>query len=99
MATLCDHRAVALPVEALSDIFDRLIWCLDDQGAALLVVRERWLQSDERDRVEVALAMDEAFPFADVQTMAAVFAQISAKWPELSARCQSLSDSRRKQAR
>lgn len=90
MDALYAHRAPALPAHALADIFDRMIWCLDDQGAALLQVREDWLASDDRGRVEVALAMDETFPFNDVKKMDEVLAQISAKWPDLSATCQNI---------
>jgi hypothetical protein len=95
MDTLFVHRAAALPSDALADVFDRLIWCLDDNGAALLRVREDWLQSDELDRVDVALAMDESFPFADLTTMEDVFARISAKWPHLAHRCDSIAAARR----
>ena len=95
MDTLFVHRAGALPSQALADVFDQLIWCLDDNGAALMRVREDWLQSDDLDRVDVALAMDESFPFADLTTMDEVFARISAKWPHLSQRCNSIAAARR----
>lgn len=62
MDLLVRHRAPSLAPEALADVFDRLIWCLDDEGAALLSVVEAWLLGDDRDRVEIALAMTESFP-------------------------------------
>lgn len=95
MNTLFAHRAVGLPAHALADVLDRMIWCLDDNGAALLRVREDWLQSDELERVEVALAMDETFPFEDRKTMEEVFARISAKWPHLAQRCDTIAAARR----
>ncbi|QSQ15622.1 hypothetical protein [Myxococcus landrumensis] len=94
MDSLYEHRAPALPSHALADNFDRMIWCLDDQGAALLQVREDWLISGDRGRVEVALDMEETFPFSDSQKMNDVLGQISARWPELSAKCRSIQEAR-----
>lgn len=87
MDMLMDHRAPALPPKGLAEVFDRLIWCMDDQGTSLLSVCEDWLESDDRDRVEVALAMDEAFPYANPETMDEVFSQISTRWPDLADTC------------
>jgi hypothetical protein len=94
MNALYDHRAPNVPLDGLSDIFDRLCWCLDDEGDALLKVREEWLRSDDRGRVEVALEMKDTFPFREATVMAEVFGRISSKWPELAARCRELSERR-----
>jgi hypothetical protein len=88
------NRAPGLPPEALADVFDQLIWCMADNGAALLKVREDWLRSDDKSRVEIALAMNETYPFDEPSEMEKVFSQISAKWPELSARCQQIKGAR-----
>lgn len=94
MEMLYTHRAPALPPKGLAEVFDRLIWCLDDQGASLLRVREEWLVSGDRARVEIALAMDEAFPFDTSAEMTKVFSRISARWPELSGACERVQASR-----
>jgi hypothetical protein len=94
MDTLYERRAPALRPEALADIFDRLLWCLDDEGAALLEVREKWLMSHDRGRVEVALAMNETFPFNDPLKMVEVLDSISTRWPDLSAQCQRIKEGR-----
>ncbi|WP_223645496.1 hypothetical protein [Corallococcus sp. EGB] len=92
--TLYAHRAPALPAHALAEIFNRMLWCLDDEGAALLQVGEDWLSSDDRGRVAIALAMDETFPFNDSKKMDEVLSWISSKWPDLSARCQRIREMR-----
>ena len=90
MEFLFANRAPSLPPQALADVFDQLIWCMADNGEALLKVREDWLRSNDKPRVEIALAMNETYPFDDASEMEAVFSQISEKWPELSARCRQL---------
>ncbi len=87
MNSLMAHRAELLPPKGLAEVFDRLIWCLDDNGESLLRIREEWLQSDDRDRVDVALAMDEVFPFKDENMMNRVFLRISSRWPDLAETC------------
>jgi hypothetical protein len=94
MDTLMNHRATALPPKGLAEVFDRLIWCLDDQGTSLLRVREDWLESGDRDRVEVALAMDEVFPYADPHKMDDVFSDIAMRWPDLAGACDRIRDAR-----
>ena len=56
----------------------------------LLKVRELWLTSDDRERIEIALAMNETFPFNDVTQMNDVLSRIAATWPDLAARCDDL---------
>lgn len=90
MEFLYVHRAPDLPPQMLADVLDRLIWSLDDSGDELLRVREAWLQSSDRGRVEVALAMNETFPFKEQQQMETVFRGIVESWPELRDRCDEL---------
>lgn len=97
MDFLYSQRVPGLPATALADVFDRLIWCLADQGTSLLQVRESWLKSDEKERVEIALAMNETYPFNDAREMAVTFGRITDRWPEFRSRCAELSEARRKQ--
>lgn len=85
-----------LPPGALAEVFDRLVWCLDDNGAGLGRHREAWLQGGDKRRVAIALAMDEFFPFRDQRRMEEVLIAISGRWPEFSARCTDLTEMRRK---
>jgi hypothetical protein len=94
MEFLCSHRMRSLPPSALADVFDRLIWCLDDNGEALGKVRESWLTSNDRELVEIALAMNEVFPFADGSEMNQVLARVAKTWPDLAARCDQLREER-----
>lgn len=91
------QRAPELPASALAGVFDRLIWCLADQGTALLRVREYWLASEDKERVEIALAMDETYPFNDMADMERAFTRISSRWPDLKPRCAELLAARRKE--
>lgn len=90
MDALFINRVQNLPPEALAEVFDRLTWCLDDNGSALDAVRESWLRSDDRARVEIVLAMSESFPFQSAAEMSEVLGQISRKWPDLRERCEDL---------
>jgi hypothetical protein len=94
MNSLFEHRAKNLPAAALANVFDHLIWCLDDNGASIVAVREQWLLSEDRERVEIALAMEETYPFATTAEMQAAFARISLMWPSLHARCEAITISR-----
>ena len=38
MEFLYAHRAPNLPADALAEVLDRLIWCLDDNGDAIMRV-------------------------------------------------------------
>ena len=91
---LYKHKAPALRFEDLAEVLDQLIWCLDDNGEALLRVRESWLTSDDRGRVELALAMRETFPFRDAAQMVEVLTQISGRWPDLRDTCEKLIQAR-----
>jgi hypothetical protein len=94
MEFLYMHKASNLPPDALADVFDRLIWCLDDNGESITQVQEKWLRSGDRGRVEIALAMDEVFPFKDAVAMTAALDDISSRWPELGARCEQIKSQR-----
>lgn len=95
MDSLYTQRVQGLPATALAEVFDRLIWCLADQGDSLLQVRESWLESSEKERVEIALAMDETYPFRNAEKMEAVLERIATRWPELRPRCIELIEARK----
>jgi hypothetical protein len=84
-----------LPPKALAGAFDQLVWCQTDNGKALSEVREVWLQGDDFQRVAIALAMNEIYPFMDESKMVYVLDGIAKRWPSLSERCNELITSRR----
>lgn len=90
MTTLLHRRVSGLPLAALAEVFDRLVWCLDDNGADLLKVREKWLRGDDRAKAETALAMCETLPFADEQEATRELGKVAVRWPDLSGRCEEI---------
>jgi hypothetical protein len=99
MESLYAHQAPNLPPEALADVFDLLGWCLDDNGHSLFTVREAWLRSQDKPRVQIALAMKESFPFDSAEEMESVFREISGRWPDLRETCDAIAERRRVTAR
>lgn len=87
MNFLIERRSDDLPASALAKVLDRLIWCFDDNGHELLKERELWLSSNDKYKTEVALLMDEVFPYETNHEMEDKLHQISIKWPEFSERC------------
>lgn len=81
------HKAASLLAEALAEVFDRLIWCLADNGHAIGVVRNEWLQSADEYKVEIALSMDEIFPFPTRAQMEEHLHRIARQFPRLRDRC------------
>ncbi len=56
MELLYANRAPDLPPNALGEVVDQLYWCLDDGGGEIPKIREEWLASNDRYRVELALS-------------------------------------------
>jgi hypothetical protein len=99
MEYLYDHRVKNLPPDALAEVFDRLIWCLDNSGSDVIRTIEEWLQSPDRERVEIALSMREVFPFLTTEQMVQVFSTISSRWPDLGPRCSEIGEQRKQQSK
>ncbi len=87
---LWSRRAPNLPAEALADVLDRLVWCLADNGAEVLQVRDEWLAGDDLGKIRVALAMSEVFPAGTREELVALCARLSTRCPEVSPRCDEL---------
>jgi hypothetical protein len=81
------NRVKDLPPRGLAEVFDRLIWCLSDNGQEILKIQREWLSSQDVERVKIALEMKEAFPFENPNQMNQVLKSISANWPELRVKC------------
>ena len=85
--TLFDRRAKSLPPEGFAEILDRLLWCLDDNGASVMEIQKLWLNGEDVERIRVALKMSEAFLFENAREMQSSLTHISKRWPELISDC------------
>lgn len=88
MEYIVANRVKGLPTDAVSEVFDRLIWCMADNGEEIGQVRREWLQSDDKYKVGVALDMKEVYPFPTRAEMESRFAGIASCWPELKDKCE-----------
>lgn len=85
--TIVDLSVGAHP-EAVAKTLDSLIWCLADNGHQIILAQERWLRAaQDKHRVEIALAMNETFPFQTLAEMSSVFSHVCSVWPELETHC------------
>ncbi|MBU2707726.1 hypothetical protein KCM76_17165 [Zooshikella marina] len=87
MAYLLSRLVTGLPVSELANVFDCLIWCMDDNGADIEAVRQEWLLSDDKRKVEVALSMSETYPYDSRQELIDGLKLIKNKWPDLEPKC------------
>ena len=60
-------------------------------------MREKWLQGESLERCEIALEMNETFPFDSINEMINVFEALVSKWPQLRGHCDSIIGNRREQ--
>jgi hypothetical protein len=90
MDFLFERRARNLPAHALAEIFDRLLWTMDDNGAEVLAVRRKWLQLGDRERVLIALAMSEAHPCVTRDALIELCDSVSKRFPDLATKCNEL---------
>jgi hypothetical protein len=83
METLAQRLAPALPGAALSDVFDLLIWTVDDNGADIVRVLREWVSSDDVVKVDAALSVKELFLFDSREKMVANLVPVKERFPEL----------------
>ena len=85
---LFDHRVTNLPPEVLADVLARLVWVMDDNGEAIGRALRQWFDSNDPERIEIALCFDEFFLFESREEMIRVFSRVSLAFPEFCARCE-----------
>ncbi|MDC8756038.1 hypothetical protein [Janthinobacterium fluminis] len=88
MEHIVANRVNGLPADAVSEVFDRLIWCMVDNGEEIGQVRREWFHSDDKYKVEVALNMNEVYPFPTRAEMESHFTRIASCWPDLNDKCE-----------
>jgi len=87
---LYSRRVKDLPPTALAEVFNRLMWCLDDNGAEILEIQREWLKSDDLNKVEIAIHMNEACPFDTQSELIEQLEAISLKFPALRRSCEKM---------
>jgi hypothetical protein len=90
MTYMLRNSVPGLPPASLAEVFDRLIWCLADNGEGLLNVRKDWLECGDPAKIEVALNMSETFPYDTREEMIKKFDKITEQYPRLSNRCKEI---------
>ncbi len=85
----CRTSARAWP-KRIAEQLALLVWSTDDNGSEIMTAIERWLQSDDIDRVRVAVEGLGVFPFRHRGEMDAVLALVKARWPDLAEKCDRL---------
>lgn len=56
------------------------------------IVRRKWLEGENKDKIEIALAMNEVFPCDSREEMNQLFQRIIGHWPEFQQSCQEILD-------
>ncbi len=79
--------ARALPDQALTDIFGRLVWAMDDNGKEIVQTLCHWIESGDLECARVALAFDECFLYQTRDAMVTAFDGLCARFPDLRLRC------------
>lgn len=87
MDSLIDNRASELKLEALADLFDRLIWIVNDNGEGVCSVRQAWLCGTDPVRVDISLLMNETFPSANRSDLEECLARVASTWPRFKNLC------------
>lgn len=90
MEYILRNRAKNLDIAPVADVLERLLWILAD-GDEILRVRKAWLEDEEDlEKVRVALAMSETFPYDSREEMASQLLRLTIRWPALQATCDAM---------
>jgi len=85
--TLFARRNPDVSLANFADLLDRLTWTIQGGEDEIEAARARWLAGDDEEKVEIALLMDERFPYETKTDMDRELARIAAKWPRLGTLC------------
>jgi hypothetical protein len=81
------RRAPEISPNILADIYDRLIWCLDDNGDSINLMQRIWLEGNNIDQIRIALAMNEVCPYSTKQALENSIQRIVSSFPGLNSEC------------
>jgi hypothetical protein len=99
LETIVEARAKNLPVSALAEVLDRLMWCMDDNGHTIVQLQLQWLKENDEYRAGIALTMSEAFPFSNMQEARDALGALQERWPHHGAACSSFLEKWQKELR
>ena len=85
-----DRRAPNAQPEWIADILSRLVWLMADNGAEIHEAYRRWIQSDDLERISVALSDTEVFLFDSRDEMTKAFSDLGSRFPTLVPRCEEI---------
>lgn len=83
-----EKRGQSCQPEWLANLFGRLIWLTEDNGAEIMGSLKRWLESDNQEKVQIALAFDEAFLWEDAAEMDRLLAGVLSRFPAEAHQCE-----------
>jgi hypothetical protein len=90
MDFMVDNSCENLPLDAISEVLERLAWCFADNGGAIDKQLKVWIQSEDSKRVEIALRYHDAFIFESILEMKTILLDVEKKYSHLSGLCVSL---------
>jgi len=82
-----NRRARGAKPEWFADLFERLGWMMDDEGAEIHATMRRWIESGDLARARVALGFTDVFLYQTRSEMVTAFDQLCTRFPELRSRC------------
>jgi hypothetical protein len=88
MNFLFSRRVIDLPHTALAEVFDSLIWCMDDNGEEITNTQKCWLECGDLDKVKIALSMTSVLPYKDLKEAEFEVAAIKKNHPDLDSLCE-----------
>ncbi len=82
-----ERQASSVKPEWLADLYGRLVWLLDDNGAEVIDTLRKWIEVGNESRAKVALKFDEGFLFQSRAEMVEAFDQLCCRFPNLQTDC------------
>ena len=90
MEFMLRNRASNVDIAPIADLMERMLWVLAD-GDEVLRVRKAWLEHEtDFEKVRVALAMSETFPYDSRAEMVEQFDRLVRRWPALKSTCDAM---------
>ncbi|GAA5531303.1 hypothetical protein [Herpetosiphon gulosus] len=87
LAYLLGRLSPYTPPAFFAEIIDQLSWLIDEKRVNMYQIMRDWLNSDDKEKVKIALTTTEAFFIQSDATDLATVTQIIARWPELAPLC------------
>lgn len=92
-----EKRLKASSPEWFAELFGNLMWLTEDNGAEIWGSLRRWLESDDPEKVRIALAFDASFLWESATEMDRLLSGVLARFPTEAHRCEVLRSAYMKQ--